>query len=176
MNTLYIKDNIIKTRSEIVLEIDDRQIINPTHEMLIEEGWIVYEVEQPSEEKIFEEERDNLLLEIINYDSSDNVNIFYVGGLPMWLDKATRAGLLLRFQAEKVFGNTTTTLWYDNMQFPLDLDLAIQMLYGIELYASACYDNTQSHLSNVKQLTTLEDVKNYDYKTGYPEILKFNFE
>lgn len=175
MNTLYIKDKDIKTRSEIVLEIEDRQIINPTHEMLIEAGWIIYEIEQPSDEKIFEEEKQNLILEIINYDSSDSVNIFYVNDLPMWLDKATRAGLLLRFQAEKAKGWDATTLWYENMQFPLGVDMAIDMLYTIELYASACYDNTQSHLSNVKQLTTLEDVKNYDYKIGYPEVLNFQF-
>ena len=62
----------------IVLEIEDRQIINPTHEMVIEDGWVMYEVEQPSDEKIFEEEKQNLLLEIMNYDSSNNVNIFYV--------------------------------------------------------------------------------------------------
>ena len=174
MNTLYIKDNIIKTRSEIVLEIDDRQIINPTHEMLIEEGWIVYEVEQPSEEKIFEEERDNLLLEIINYDSSDNVNMFFIGELPMWLDKNTRAGLLLRFQAEKASGLNSTTLWYNGMQFPLGVDTAIEMLYAIELYASACYDNTQMHISNISKLTTNKEIEEYDYKVGYPEKLYFS--
>lgn len=175
MNTLYINNKTIKSRNQIVLEIENRQIINPTHEMLIENGWEVYIQPEPSEEVIIEEEKQNLILEILNYDSSDAVNIFYIANLPIWLDKSTRAGLLLRFQAEKVFGNTTTTLWYDNMQFPLNLDLAIEMLYGIELYASACYDNTHLHLSNVKELTTLDEIKNYNYKTGYPEILRFDF-
>ena len=47
------------------------------------------------------------------------------------------------------------------------------MLYLIEAYASQCYDNTQKHLSNISKLETLEEVKNYDYKIGYPQPLQF---
>ena len=111
--------------------------------------------------------------EINHYDSSDEVNIFYIQGLPVWLDKATRAGLKLRFEAELAIGKTDTTLWYDNMQFPLSLENAMHMLYAIEVYASACYDNTQLHLSNVDKLETIDEIKNYDYRNGYPEKLNF---
>lgn len=175
MNTLYIKDNIIKTRNEIVLELDDKQIINPTHEMLIENGWVVFEPEKPSEEDIFEQNKQNLYINILNYDSSEFVNIFYIGEMSMWLDKNTRAGLLLRFQAEKASGLENTTLWYNGIQFPLGVDLAIQMLFAIELYASACYDNTQRHIGNINNLTTSQEIENYDYKIGYPDKLHFQF-
>ncbi len=37
------------------------------------------------------------------------------------------------------------------------------MLYAIEVYASACYDNTQLHLANVDALQTIEDISVYDY-------------
>jgi hypothetical protein len=37
---------------------------------------------------------------------------------------------------------TDTVLWQDGMQFPLPLEDAINLLYAIEIYASACYDNT----------------------------------
>jgi hypothetical protein len=47
------------------------------------------------------------------------------------------------------------------------------MLNAIELYASACYDNTQAHIANVKALENIESLKNYDYRTGYPEKLRF---
>lgn len=110
---------------------------------------------------------------IIIYDSSNEVNIFYIQGLEVWLDKATRTGLKLRFEAEAAAGQTETTLWYNNMQFPLTVEMAIQMLYAIELYASACYDNTQRHLSIIETLTTVEEIDNYDYKTGYPDKLNF---
>lgn len=113
---------------------------------------------------------------ILAYDSSDHVNSFTIGGYPTWLDKATRVGLKLRFEAEKRIGKTETTLWQNGVQFPLPLTgevTALDMLDGIELYASACYDVTQMHLANIVTLTSVEEVKKYDHTAGYPEKLKF---
>jgi hypothetical protein len=110
---------------------------------------------------------------IMDYDSSEGVNQFTIGGVSMWLDKATRAGLMLRFQAESAMGKTETALWNEGQQYPLTLELAFQMLYALEVYASACYDNTQRHLGNVEALTTKAEVETYDYTTGYPEKLAF---
>ena len=149
------------------------QTFNPTDEMLFEDGWEIYVAPEPTEEEIFNEAKRNLLMQIEHYDSSNEVNEFYIQGMPVWLDKATRAGLKLRFEAEIAMGKTETALWYGNMQFPLPLEMAMQMLYAIEVYASACYDNTQAHLANAEKLETLEEVKNYDYRTGYPEKLNF---
>lgn len=59
------------------------------------------------------------------------------------------------------------------MQFPLELNNAIQMLYALEIYASQCYDNTQWHLANINTLTTIEELEAYDYTSGYPEKLRF---
>lgn len=113
---------------------------------------------------------------ILAYDSSDHVNSFSIGGVNTWLDKATRVGLKLRFEAEQRLGKTETTLWQNGMQFPLPLTgdvTALDMLDGIELYASACYDVTQMHLSKLGEMTTVEEVKNYDYTAFYPEKLAF---
>lgn len=110
---------------------------------------------------------------IIGYDSSEEVNIFSIQGLNVWLDKATRSGLKLRFEAEQAMGQENTILWYNNMQFPLLVKDAIQMLYAIEIYASACYDNTQRHLAEVDRLESIEDIDAYDYTAGYPEKLQF---
>jgi hypothetical protein len=192
MNTLYTKEidgrKVIKPRRNIILnaiksipvspdsdetEEVNMQTFNPTHEMLIEDGWELYVAPEPTEEELFNDAKRQKILEINNYDSSDEINIFYIQGLPVWLDKATRAGLKLRFEAELAIGKTDTTLWYDNMQFPLSLENAMHMLYAIEVYASACYDNTQLHLSNVDKLETIDEIKNYDYRNGYPEKLNF---
>jgi hypothetical protein len=113
---------------------------------------------------------------ILAYDSSEHVNSFSIGGVNTWLDKATRVGLKLRFEAEKRLGKTETTLWQNGMQFPLPLvgDVtALDMLDGIELYASACYDNTQRNLSVVSTLTSVDEIKDYDYTEGYPKKLLF---
>lgn len=167
----YIKDNKIKTAKQIIIRKDGKQIINPTEEMILADGWVEYIA--PVYEKTIEDYRRDKKDEILHFDSSEEVNIFYIQGLPVWLDKATRAGLKLRFEAEIAVGKTDTVLWYNGMSFPLFLEQAIQMLYAIEVYASACYDNTQRHLATVDNLETIEDIENYNYRSDYPEKLEF---
>jgi hypothetical protein len=91
----------------------------------------------------------------------------------MWLDKNTRNGLLMRLNAEKSAGKTTTTLWFDTQSFTLNIDELIAMINLLEVYASECYDRTAYHKAAVKALTTVEEVNNYNYTTGYPEKLEF---
>lgn len=181
MNTRFIKNvngrTISKLRKNIVIdkitENETMQIFNPTDEMLYEDGWELYIKPEPTEEEILANAKRNLINEIEDYDSSNEVNIFYIQDMPVWLDKATRAGLKLRFDAEIAMGKVETTLWYENMQFPLLLENAIKMLYAIEVYASACYDNTQAHLTVVEGLQMLDDINEYNYREGYPEKLRF---
>ena len=173
MNTLYKKDGKIKQRKHIVLYYEDRQVFNPSEDELLENGWEKYETPQPTEEEIFQREKQHKLNEIQYYDSSSEVNNFYIGEHRVWLDKATRTGLTLRFNSELAAKHETTSLWYENMKFTLPINDAISMLYAIELYASACYDNTQQHLANVNEITTMEELERYDYRTGYPEMLRF---
>lgn len=180
----YIKDGIIKARNQIVIKsqrtIKDKDgndkvvntnTYNPTEEMLFADGWVEYVT--PVYEPTIEDYRKRKKDEILRYDSSDEVNAFYMQGQRMWLDKATRAGLMLRFQAEQAIGRLITTLWYEGMMFELPIGNAIQMLLAIELYASQCYDNTQRHLANIANLETIEEVESYDYRVGYPEKLSF---
>lgn len=170
MKKLFSKFGQIKPLGQIVLIKDDMQILNPTEEMVLEDGWVEYIVQEKSNLQITQE---NKLVEIEAYDASSSVNEFYVQGYPIWLDKATRAGLKLRFEAELQSGITETALWYNGIQFPIPVELGIQILLAVELYASACYDNTQKHIANVQALTTVEEVETYDYTTGYPEKLSF---
>ena len=57
--------------------------------------------------------------------------------------------------------------------FPSFLTNALQMLTAIELYASVCYDKTQSHIASINEIEDLETLKKYDYRKGYPEKLRF---
>ena len=161
--------------NKIVIIKDGMQIFNPTKEMLLEDGWVVFEpiVPELTEEQILTQAKESKILDITEYDTSDSVNIFYVSGMPMWLDKATRSGLMLRFQAEERLGRTETTLWYDNMMFVLSLNDAFAMLYSLEVYASQCYDNTQRHIANISRMQSVEEIKEYDYRTDYPQPLMF---
>ena len=171
----YVKEvegkKIYKTRSQIVIEKNGMSTYNPTEEMILADGWEEYIYIAP-EENIEDIKRDKKY-EIEVYDQSNKVNIFYVNDTPVWLDKATRSGLMLRFQAELASGQKNTSLWYNGTQFPLILSQAVQMLYAIEIYASMCYDNTQFHLSNIDNLESIEEIEGYDYRVGYPEKLYF---
>lgn len=165
-----------KPASKIVIVKDGMQTFNPTEEMLFEDGWEIFNNEdEVSLEVLFAEAKREVLNAIIQYDSSEHINVFYVNGTNMWLDKATRVGLKLRFDAELESAKIETTLWYMGNSFLLNLDAATKMLNAIEVYASKCYDQTQYHLAEVNKLTSIEEIRNYDYKVGYPEKLQFNF-
>ena len=167
----YTKNNKVKSAKQIVVYRNGMQTINPTEELILADGWIEYvpEVYEPTVEDV----RANKIKEILDFDSSKEVNSFFIQNFEMWLDKATRVGLNLRFDAELASGKEETVLWYDGMQFPLELQTALQMLNAIELYASACYDNTQAHIANVKAFEFIEEIEDYNYRTGYPEKLRF---
>lgn len=168
---LYKKDTQIKSANKIVLIKDGMQIFNPTEEMILEDGWV--EFVAPVVERTIEDYRKEKIDEIIMHDSSRIVNIFYVNDMPMWLDKATRAGLVGRLSAEINAGKTTTTLWYEIHKFELSTALAMQLLNALEIYASECYDNTQQHIANVTMLESIEEIETYDFHVGYPAYLRF---
>lgn len=149
------------------------QIINPSEELILANGWEIYT--PPIYEKTIEDYRRGKIEEIKRHDTSLEVNNFYMQGEPMWLDFEKRSRLLLRFQAETAKGNENTTLWGNGKEYKLPLSVAIQMLYELETYASMCYDNTQRHITNVNSLTTIEEIQSYDYRSGYPEMLRFNY-
>lgn len=172
----YIKEidgkSVIKSANEIIIRTATEQIINPTETMILADGWVKY-IPQPYVPTL-EDAKAQKVDEILMYDSSNAVNEFSIGGVPMWLDKATRAGLLLRFEAEGKVGRTETTLWNNGQSYTLPLEQAQQILIALELYASACYDNTQRHIAEVQKMDSKEAVEAYDYTTGYPAKLAFN--
>lgn len=167
----YIKNNKIKSKNHIIVYKDGMHTFNPTEEMILADGWVEYVT--PIYEPTIEDIKKHKKEEILHFDSSNEINEFTINEIPVWLDKATRAGLVLRFQAEVAVGNTETTLWYNGLEFSLPLDKAVQMLYAIEIYASQCYDNTQKHLAEVDKLEVIDEINDYNYRIGYPEKLKF---
>ena len=88
---------------------------------------------------------------ITAYDSSSSVNSFLLNGIQVWLDKATRVGLMNSTSIAKNMGQEKTSLWLGSYQLEVDCDKAIQLL---------------SALDNIEAVLT------YDYKSGYPEKLK----
>ena len=114
------------------------------------------------------------IAEITAYDTSDKVNGFMLNGLLVWLDKATRVGLMKSTTIAKAAGQETTTLWLGGAKLVVDCDKAIQLLSALEMYALECFNVTASHKKAVSELMSLEDVEVYEYKAGYPKMLEMS--
>ena len=114
------------------------------------------------------------LAAILAYDTSSDVNGFMLNGNKVWLDKGTRVGLMNSIQITRDMGQDTTTLWFDGYKLEVRCDMAIMLLSSLEMYALECFNVTAAHKKAVRELTTIEEVEAYDYKTGYPKQLDIN--
>ena len=114
-----------------------------------------------------------VIRKIDEYDTSVNVNSFKLNGVDVWLSKDTRVGLMNSISIEKAAGKEQSVLWFNNICVTVNCDSAIQMLSALELYALDCYNKTAEHKANVQNLSSIEEVHNYDYTQGYPSKLEF---
>ena len=125
-----------------------------------------------SEADVLQHAKEAVLAAIEAYDTSSAVNGFILNGERVWLDKATRVGLMNSTQIAKAMGKTTTTLWFGGMQIEVNCDKAIGLLSALEMYALECFNVTAAHKKAVAELNTVEEVLGYDYTKGYPEQLR----
>ena len=114
------------------------------------------------------------IAEIAAYDTSDKVNGFILNGQIVWLDKATRVGLMNSTTIERDLGQETTELWLGEHNLIIKCDLAIQLLQQLEVYALKCFNVTATHKKEVNSLSTIEEINSYDITKDYPEKLVIN--
>ncbi len=134
-------------------------------------------MEQTDEERLsFAKEM--VLREIEAYDgkSKGEVNVFYLGELPMWYDKDKRMTIRNGVESSKTMGRDTYTLYDDEtgLSVAVPCSTALQMLAALEVYALDCLSTTNKHKAAVKALATVADVVGYEYATGYPTHLTFS--
>ena len=122
--------------------------------------------------KTLEEAKEMLLAEIDAYDKSSAVNGFVLNGAVVWLDKATRVGLMNSTSITKAMGQPTTTLWLGESKMEVPCDTAIQLLSALEMYALECFNVTAAHKVAVSELNSIEEVEKYDITAGYPAQLR----
>lgn len=103
------------------------------------------------------------------YDNSAEVNSFYLNGKRVWLDKATRVGLVNSLNIEKATGKTDTILWFNNISININIDKALQLLAVVEMYAKECYNNTHQHMHDISKLETIEECLKFDITKNYPQ-------
>ena len=115
-----------------------------------------------------------VLEKITDWDTSEAVNGFILNGQRVWLDKATRVGLMNSTTIAKGMGQATTTLWLGDVKLVVECDKAIQLLSALEMYALECFNTTAAHKKAVAEMGTVEEVLGYDYTAGYPKMLEMS--
>jgi hypothetical protein len=113
------------------------------------------------------------LKELVDYDTSDNVNDFDVNGINAWFDKDTRAALSTSIESALLLGETKITFVINDNEFSIDIQSAKQMLAAVQRYADKCFLITEAHKRAIKGLTEAEEIINYDVTTGYPTKVTF---
>lgn len=113
------------------------------------------------------------LKELVDYDTSDNVNDFDVNGINAWFDKDTRAALSTSIESASLLGETEITFVINDNEFSIDIQSAKQMLAAIQRYADKCFLVTEAHKRAIKGLSEAEAIVNYYFKTGYPTKVTF---
>ena len=112
------------------------------------------------------------IAEIAAYDTSSSVNGFMLNGLLVWLDKATRVGLMNSTTIAKDAGQKTTTLWLGEVKLEVECDKAIQLLSALEMYALECFNVTAALKKAVSELKTIKEVEAFDVTADYPKQLE----
>lgn len=166
--TQYRKGNNIYNGSYIITN-DNTTILNPTHEILIENGYAKEVIEDTLEQAIAEK-----IATIKAYDNSDNVNSFLLNGYPVWINREDRIGTRRAIELDIEAGNEVSEIWLQGMMLKVNSQLALKLLDKVEHYAFTAYNITQRHIHNIKQLTTIEEVNKYDYTQGYPKKLELS--
>lgn len=167
----WIKNGVFASDT---IELNGCVVCNPTEDMLIKAGYKEYQEPVPTESEKLEQAKVEKTAEITAYDASSSVNGFVLNGLLVWLDKATRVGLMNSTTIAKAAGQKTTTLWLGGLKLVVDCDKAIQLLSALEMYALECFNVTASHKAAVGELKSIEEVEAYDYKAGYPKMLEMS--
>lgn len=98
------------------------------------------------------------------YDKSTNVNSFYYKDKQEWLDKDTRIGLKNLINS----GANSVTIQLKDSIVDIDATKLAEFLNQLEVYAGKCFSVTAKHLEAIKQLNTIDELINYDFKSGYP--------
>lgn len=173
-------DGVIYTKwqNEIVIEKDGKKIYNPPHEMLLADGWSVFQQNGTGNDDdfrlhILKSAKEKVLLAIDAHDTSTAVNEFFYGNVSFWLPRETRVSVRSTAQIMKDSGYQTMTLWLGDVSVTLALEEVLQMLSVLEVYALECYNTTARHKANVNALTDIRAVRAYDYTADYPEKIHF---
>lgn len=129
----------------------------------------------PEYVRTLEDAKREMISIITRYDNSENVDSFTINdSVTAWFTPTERSNYKNSIDAAKLLGIEQLSLFVGDMAITVPTINAEQMLAAIQLYADACFIVTKQHKVAVENLDSIEEVDNYDYKSGYPLKLNFN--
>lgn len=90
-----------------------------------------------------------------------------------WLTPDKRSDYKNSLDSAELLGMTEVHPVFNGVALTIPIQTAKMALAKIQIYANQCYGVTEKHKVNVMALTTIEEVEAYQYKSGYPERLRF---
>ena len=163
--TVWFSGNILVT--------ENSQVINPSEQILLANGWLIYEDEQVPSQPSLEDAINAKIDQIRSYDGSPDVNGFYVNGTEAWFDKETRSNFRGSLSDAEMLGETEVSVPINEHVVTLPIQTAKLFLAQIQRYADACTITTSRHIEQIRALTTIEDVEEFDITADYPQKLTF---
>ena len=136
----------------------------------------IKEIAEGLGEDVLEAMKETLTAYIDKRDNSTDINSFYINGVRTWAKKEERMGFQQNIADKVALGFKEITWWFDGVPITLPCDKAEQLRLQLENYAFDCFNVTAQHRAAVQKLESVEEAMKYDYKSGYPEKLKFNVE
>ena len=144
----------------------------PSVEQLESWGFEEWVEPTPTPEELLARAKANKIAELEAYDANE-VNSFSVNGKDMWLDHDLRQQLRISLDALGHARRENVTKWFDGLEYTYPIDVWYYMLGLVEVYASDALNVTESHKAAINALTSVSEVEEYNFQSGYPEKLSF---
>lgn len=163
---LYTKNGTLRDSKKYLQTSDGKVIFNARPEQWKAEGWEVYvPAPQPVYERSLEEQKLDLTEDAKNYKEAA-FNVPY--------SKEERA--YYRQVAEDLLadGEVEAALFDEEPDEVVDLAEFVDYLRNLNIVENKFKKVLANHLAAIEKLETEEELDNYDYTTGYPEVPQFS--
>ena len=127
----------------------------------------------PVDQELLVEAKEKKIMEIADYNTSENVDGFYLNGKKHWLTLDERKAAELSTKAHITLGHETTEQCLGGVFYTIPCESLIYMLAELEIYALECLNHAKRQEAEVMAMTDIASVENYDVTAGYPEMLRF---
>lgn len=119
--------------------------------------------------KILGKAKSDKIMEIRSYDSGPDVNSFVLNDKDVWITADKRSEYASSLNNAILLGEPDIEFEIGGDIYKVPVDEGRLMLAKVGRYADKAYISTVRHIRNIEGMENVEDIRAYDYKTGYPD-------